>query len=153
MMPIYTNLERIRTGGGGGSVPSRPRTDVQTTGTNSIARQTKVVDEFGDPLPKAHVYFSQNNGTTTNANGTAFLTGKPAQTVTVSYVGMGSKQFSLESLPPKITLIMQANQMDEVVITSKQKNKTPKYLWPALGGVAALLILMSVGSEPKKVTL
>ena len=151
MMPIYTDLERISSGGG--SVPSQPRTDVQITGTNSITRQTKVVDEFGNPLEKAHVYFSQNNGTTTNANGTAFITGAPSQTVTVSYVGMGTKQFSLEHLPPKITLIMQANQMDEVVVTSKKE--TPKYLWPAIGGVAALLILMSIGSEnePKKVTL
>jgi len=152
MMPIITDLERISSGGG--SVPSQPRTDVQITGTNSITKQTKVVDEFGNPLEKAHVYFSQNKGTTTNANGIAFLTGNPSQTVSISYVGMGTKQFSLETLPPKITLIMQANQMDEVVVTSKKK-ETPKYLWPAIGGVAALLILMSIGSEnePKKVTL
>lgn len=150
MMPINTDLEKITSGGG-----SNYRSNYQTTGASTITRQTMVVDEFGNPLQRAHVYFSQNNGTTTNAKGIAFLTGSPGQTVTISYVGMGTKQFSLENLPPKITLIMQANQMDEVVVTSKKKKETPKYLWPAIGGVAALLILMSIGSEnePKKVTL
>ncbi|MGB7841150.1 MAG: hypothetical protein WBL21_00055 [Salinimicrobium sp.] len=118
-----------------------------------ITRQTKVLDEFGSPLSKAHVFFSSNNGTATNSGGYAFLSGDSEAIVSLSYMGKKTKKFKFSDLPPVVTLNEDFQQMPEVVVTAKKKEETPKYLWPAIGATVGLMLLMSVGSEPKKVTL
>ncbi|MDT0689373.1 hypothetical protein RM549_06220 [Salegentibacter sp. F188] len=117
-----------------------------------ITRQFKIVDEFGSPLYKAHASISSQNGAVANSTGFAMLTGNPEDQVRISFVGRKPKVFSLENIPPVVTLEMNIEAMPEVVVQSNPK-ETPKYLWPAIGATVGLLILMSVGSEPKKVTL
>ena len=111
----------------------------------SATRQVKVVDEFGSPLSKAHVFFSENNGTATNAGGYAFLTGDSEAIVNLSYMGKKTKKFKFGDLPPVVTLNEDFSELPEVVVTAKKKDETPKYLWPAIGATAGLMILMSIG--------
>ncbi|MDT0643690.1 hypothetical protein RM553_12680 [Zunongwangia sp. F363] len=118
-----------------------------------ITRQFKIVDEFGSPLYKAHASFSNSNGAVANSSGYVMLNGNPTDQVRISFVGRKPKVFSLESIPPVVTLELNIEEMPEVVVQSNPKKETPKYLWPAIGATVGLLILMSVGSEPKKVTL
>ena len=123
-----------------------------------ITRTVRVLDDQGTPLPGAHVYFDNSSGTTTNFNGTASITGEPDREVYVSYIGFSPSGYTLRNLPSTVKLTP-GESLDEVVITAPAKaaktdSKVPKYLFPAIGGVALLLILMSMGSPaPKEVTL
>lgn len=134
---------------------------VYSTGS-TVTRTVKIVDEFGDPLPGAHIYFGQNSGTTTDFNGLASLSGEEDREVTISYVGFKSQKFPFGSLPSRVQLTMDSD-LGEVIITAPSAAKAaasdsrvPKYLFPAIGGIALLLMLMSLGSpspEPKEITL
>ena len=135
-------------------------TATATVTATAINRTVKVVDEFGDPLPGAHIYFSQNSGTTTNFDGIASLSGDGNREVHISYVGFKPAKYLFKSLPSTVKLIMDS-ELGEVFITAPAKSaaidsKVPKYLFPAIGGIALLLILMSMAgsqSGPKEVTL
>ena len=122
--------------------------------TGFLTRSTRIVDEFNNPLEGVNIYWENGTkGTSTDANGEATIVTPVDQKVTISYVGKYSDTYQASKLPPKIIMMDEVQTLGEVVITNKPKNKTPKYLWPALGGTALLFILMSLGSEPKKVTL
>lgn len=158
---------------GGGTVSTRttikpisnyntaPTTSLTSTAvsTAAINKTVKVVDEFGNPLPGAHIYFTQNSGVTTDFNGIASLSGDGSKEVTISYVGFKPAKYVFKSLPFTVKLEMD-NELGEVLITAPAKaaatdSKVPKYLFPAIGGIAFLLIMMSMagGSNPKEVTL
>ncbi len=122
--------------------------------------QTRVMDEFGSPIFNAHVFTSPSNGATTNSNGYAELTGNAYDNVTVSYVGKTPIRFTLQNTPREVVLFESFESLDEVVVmaprkpTVKTDPSLPKYLIPAIGGVALLMILMSASSSsPEKVTL
>jgi hypothetical protein len=112
-------------------------------------KQIKIVDEFNNPLVGAHVK-QTGRGSSTGKDGIAYIHNDygPA---TISYVGTKTQTHSFNSIPAKV--VMKMDSLDEVVVQSNPKQETPKYLWPAIGFTVGLLILMSVGSEPKKVTL
>lgn len=119
-----------------------------------ISKSTRVVDERDKPLEGAHIYWENGTkGTTTNANGEANLVTPVDQKVTISFVGKYKDNYQVSQLPPKIIMMDKIQTLGEVVLTNKPKSTTPKYLWPALGATALLMIVMSLGSEPKKVTL
>lgn len=120
-----------------------------------ITRSIKVVDEFGYPVSGAHIYFSPNNGTSTNSNGTAALTGDPFSTINISFIGKTTEQYTFQNVPKTVVLLEEFYSLDEVVITApKIKKETPNYVFPALGAAALLLVLMSLGSgpSPKEIT-
>ena len=133
---------------------------VRMTATATVvSKKVRVLDDQGTPLPGAHVYFDQNEGTATNFNGEAELSSTdPNRKVYISYVGFEPKAFTLQSLPATVRL-SPGETLEEVVIdapakAAKSDSNVPKYLFPAIGGVALLLILMSMGSPaPKEVTL
>ncbi len=163
---IYTNLE-IPSELGGGSIERpivepvlslQPKQTLSYSSPEKITRTVRVLDDQGSPLPGAHVYFDQNAGTTTSFNGTASITGEPDREVYISYMGFSPAGYTLRNLPSTVKLAA-GESLDEVIITAPAKaaktdSKVPKYLFPAVGGVALLLILMSMGSPaPKEVTL
>ena len=137
------------------------RTTSAPAPTTKITRNVRVLDDQGTPIPGAHVYFNQNTGTTTNFNGQASISSTdPNKKVYITFVGFEAQGFRLADLPATVT--MKAGEtLKEVVITApsgrKTDSKVPKYLFPAIGGIALLAILMSMaggkGSTPKKVTL
>lgn len=121
-----------------------------------VTRIIKVVDEFGYPVSGAHIYFSSTNGTSTNNDGTAALSGDPFSTVIVSYIGKTTEQYTFQNVPQTVVLYEEFSSLDEVVITApKKKKETPNYVFPALGAAALLLVLMSLrsGPAPKEITL
>lgn len=119
-----------------------------------ITRKINIVDEFNQPLERVHLYWGNGGGTTTDRGGNATVTAFPNQRVTISYVGKETDFMEVSKLPSKLLLLDKMESLDEVVITSKPKsNQTPNYVFPALGAAAFLLLLMSVGNEPKKVVL
>ncbi len=139
----------------------RLTSNVTLTGNSTaINRTVKIVDEFGDPLPGAHVYFDQNSGTTTNFDGIASISGDGNREIYISYVGFKPAKYHFNTLPSTVKLLMDGD-LGEVVITAPAKataidSRVPKYLFPAIGGIALLLILMSMAgneSGPKEVTL
>ncbi|MFV8280560.1 hypothetical protein ACNKXS_03395 [Christiangramia marina] len=116
-----------------------------------ITKYTNVYNEFGDPLKGAHISIGNLIGTTTSSNGFGELTASGDAVVRVSYVGTEPQYFKLIELPKKITLKMES--LDEVTVTSKKKQETPKYLIPAIGATLLLIALMSFGEETKEITL
>ena len=169
MVRLDNNLVRIPDDLGGGYLP-KPTVEpiikpvvkpVNLTGSSPVSRTVRVVDDYGTPLPGAHVYFSQNSGTTTNFNGEASISSEdPNKKVYVSYTGFSPQGFTLKSLPSTVKLTA-GETLDEVIIDAPTKtaagsdSKVPKYLFPAIGATALLLILMNAGSptKPKEVTL
>lgn len=155
-------LRRFEEHGGGGGGGYRPRptkvvdtyqptTNQKPQTTNSPTTKTvKVTDEFGTPLPGAHVYFTQNNGTTTDFNGNASLSSNSGAIQThISYMGFKTQTYPFNALPATVKLQPAANALNEVVVTAPSgKKEVPKYLFPALGAAALLLIVMSIGSPP-----
>lgn len=127
----------------------------------TINRQITVVDEFGYPVSKAHIYFSTNKGVTTDNNGKANLIGDAWSKVTVSHVGKKSVEHTFQNIPATIVLYEEFEGLDEVVITAPKPSgaatdsKVPNYLFPAIGALALLLILMQStgGTTPKEITL
>lgn len=122
--------------------------------------QVRVMDEFGYPISNAHVFTSEKNGSITNSNGYASLTGNAYDLVTVSYVGKKPLQYTLQNTPREVVLFESFESLDEVTIVGPKKPPIkpdpalPKYLIPAIGGLALLAILMSSnGPDPLKVTL
>ena len=124
---------------------------MQTFESNSVTHKTiKVTDEQGMPLPGAHVYFDHNSGETTNFDGFASLSSSDAdKIVTISYVGFQPQRFPLNDLPSVVQLTP-GEILDEVVVTAPGKDGVPKYLFPAIGGVALLLILMASSGGSSK---
>jgi len=116
-----------------------------------ITKYTNVYNEFGDPLKGAHLSIGSYIGTTTNSNGFGELTANGDAVVRISYVGTQPQAYKLLDLPKKITLKMES--LDEVTVTAKKKEKTPKYLVPAIGAGLLLIALMSFGEETKEITL
>lgn len=126
----------------------------------TITINTRVTDEFGSPVANAHLSIPNGNGATTNSNGYASLTGNAYDLLTISHVGKTSAQFTLQETPRLVELKERYENLDEVVITAKNKPiitdpSLPKYFIPAIGGLALLMILMSASSssKPEKVTL
>ncbi len=126
----------------------------------NITIQVRVINEFGEPLRNAHIFTSKSNGTTTNSSGSATLTGDAYATVTISHIGKKPMQYTLQNTPSEVILKADYQGLDEVVITApkapgvKPDAPLPKYLIPAIGGLALLAILMSAsGSKPQNVTL
>jgi len=117
-----------------------------------VTKTVQVVDERDNPLEGAHLTFS-GKGSTTNANGIANIVTSASDKISISYVGKEPDYYQVGNLPSKIIMIDQVESLGEVVINSPKKNGTPKYLFPALGATALLLLLMSIGPEPKEVTL
>ena len=168
MVKLENNLVRIPSDLGGGYLPVKPKLEpaqpvIQTLNrTSPVSRTVRVVDEYGTPLPGAHVYFDQNDGATTNFNGEASISDEdPNRKVYVSFVGFEPQGFTLQNLPSTVKLTA-GETLNEVIIDAPAKktaagsdSKVPKYLFPAIGGVALLLILMNAGSPtpPKEVTL
>lgn len=105
------------------------------------------------PLERVHLSWGNGGGTTTDNNGKAAIYALPNQRVTISYVGMETDYYNVQDLPQKIILMNRTESLPEVVINATSKITTPNYIFPALGFATLLLIVMSLGSEPKKVTL
>jgi len=116
----------------------------------NITKYTNVYNEFGDPLKGAHLTTS-TGGTNTNSNGFGEITANGNAVVRISYVGTEPQAYKLLDLPKKITLKMES--LDEVTVTANKKEKTPKYLIPAIGAGLLLIALMSFGEETKEITL
>lgn len=126
----------------------------------TITVTVRVVDEFGNPVDRAHLFISKSNGAVTNSNGFASITGNAYDSLTISHMGKKPEKFTLQNTPKELVLREDFADLDEVIITAAGRPKPvpdapmPKYLIPAVGGFALLLILMSMaGSEPKEITL
>ena len=168
------SLSRIPEEYGGGTFYTRPIVEPvlspsyqpvnepirMTAVSTKTTRKVRVTDDQGTPLPGAHVYFDQNNGTTANFNGEATVSSTdPSRKVYISYVGFEPKGFRLQDLPSSVRL-SPGEMLNEVIVdapakAAKTDSQVPKYLFPAIGGIALLAILMSMGSPaaPKEVTL
>lgn len=133
----------------------KPTVTATVNATAMTTKTVKVLDETGAPLPGANVYFNSTSGTTTDFDGFASLSNAdPTKIVTISYMGFNSQSFRLKDLPSAVKLVP-GETLGEVIVTAPAPKKgLPKYLIPAIGGVALLLILMSAGNpSPKEVTL
>jgi len=117
-----------------------------------MIKRIQVVDEFDNPLVGAHV-LQNDKGSVTQWNGVTYINSSYPGKVIISYVGTESQTHSFDSIPEKI--IMKMESLNEVhIVANKPDSGMPKYLIPAIGATAALLILMSASSgSPKKVTL
>lgn len=117
-----------------------------------MIKKIQVVDEFDTPLVGAHVR-QNNKGAATLRNGVTYLNSDYPGDIVISYVGTQTQVHSFDSVPEKV--IMKMESLNEVVVTAKKpESQMPKYLIPAIGATALLLILMSSSSgSPKKVTL
>lgn len=132
--------------------------------SSPVTKTVKIVDEYGDPLPGAHIFFDKNNGTTTDFDGFATISSNEgSRELTISFMGFNAQKFRIDQLPSKVRL-EPGESLGEVIITSKPKptpmktdSQVPKYLFPAIGGLALLLILMQStnggSNAPKKVNL
>lgn len=167
MVKLDNKLVRIPDDMGGGYLPQPKAEPVQTVyktttvNSSAITRTVRVVDDYGTPIPGAHVYFDQKTGTTTNFNGEASISADSGnKKVYISYVGFAPQGFTLQNLPSTVKMTA-GETLDEVIIDAPKKtaaksdSKVPKYLFPAIGATALLLILMNAGSptKPKEVTL
>lgn len=116
-----------------------------------MIKRIQVVDEFDNPLVGAHV-LQNDKGSVTQWNGVTYINSSYPGNVIISYVGTQTQTHSFDSIPEKITMKMES--LNAVHIETNKPTETPKYLIPALGATAALLIIMSASSgSPKKVTL
>ncbi len=106
--------------------------------TSIVFAQTKVeghiYDEFGDPVPFANVIFKNSSeGTITDENGRFYLeSSEKWDTLIISFIGYQTLEIPLESrilFDLKLTLIEEANTLDEVVII---RGKQPKKNNPAI---------------------
>ncbi len=114
-----------------------------------MLKKIQIVDEFDTPLVGAHVR-QGSKGSVTGNDGVAYLNSDYPGTVTISYVGTQTQTHSFNSAPTKV--IMKMESLDEVIVMAN-KEKTPKYLIPAIGAGLLLIALMSFGTDAKEVTL
>lgn len=113
-----------------------------------MRKTIKIVDEFDNPLSGAHV-IQTGRGSSTGNDGIAYINSENGG-VTISYVGTQTQTRSFDAVPSKV--IMKMESLDEVTVMAK-KEKTPKYLVPAIGAGLLLIALMSFGEETKEITL
>ena len=117
-----------------------------------MIKKIQVVDEFDTPLVGAHV-IQNDKGSATQWNGVTYINSSYSGNVVISYVGTETQTHSFDSIPEKIIMKMESLKAVNIV-ANKTKSEMPKYLIPAIGATAALIILMSASSgSPKKVTL
>ena len=116
-----------------------------------IDLNAQVVGSDGMPLENAHVSVAGQN-TTTNMRGIFQLNDVPyTATVTVSWQ---ASAVQIEAYRIGNTITIEANALDEVVITSKPKSKTWLYVTGALFvGLVAYAALTTDSPKPKKITL
>lgn len=108
--------------------------------SGSITLSSQVLDEFGDPVPYAHVYHEPSGkGTTTDENGYFSIVVPEFDDLIFSYASVATK-IPVASIGSTVT-INTALQGDEVtVIGTKPTSKNLKYLgW----GILAFIILLA----------
>lgn len=112
----------------------------------------EIVDQNGFPAPDVYVIpESLGNETWTNFEGKAKVKANTLEEkILIKSVTGQEVSYQFKNLPKKI--VLEANTLDEVVITAKPKQKKKTALWLLLGGVASLF-LFSGSSTPKKVKL
>lgn len=116
-----------------------------------IDLNANVVGSDGQPLENAHVSVAGKN-TITDANGNFQLNDVPFQAlVTISWQASGVQ---IEAYRIGQTITIEANALDEVIITTKPKSKTWLYLAGAAIGAIMLISAFSMDEQkPKKITL
>src|SRR5680860_1613881 len=111
-----------------------------------MIKKIQIVDEFNTPLVAAHV-LQDSRGTTTGKDGVTYINSDYPGKVKISYVGTQTQIHSFDSVPTKV--IMKMESLDEVIVMAN-KEKTPKYLIPAIGAGLLLIALMSFGTDAKE---
>jgi TonB-linked SusC/RagA family outer membrane protein len=101
----------------------------QTIFSQELTISGKVSDESGNPLPGVNVILKgTNNGTSTDFDGLYSIDAQNGQKLVFSFIGYANKEITVQGSKLNLTLLEDASQLDEIVVTAFGIQKETKEL-------------------------